>query len=199
MYHLKWCVQEKTGENYELLIHLYWVGTEQRYTPHTQTNTPPTSLSLSSYHTHTHTFHLPLSWELWCVCVCAWMIYSMPSTTAGCLMGWHVHLSQGVYSCVSVREVTTRLSYLSECWYSKRRIFSSIPHPFPLLPLPEKNKLKRTSAGLPFQFSPTPLRKFPYSFPFDAPTTIRPTSVSPPLFLPRASSTIQEFFRIVLE
>ena len=108
------------------------------HTTHTDQHTTNLSLSLCSYNTHTHTFHLPLSWELWCVCVCAWMIYSMPSTTAGCLMGWHVHLSQGAYSCVSVREVTTRLSYLSECWYSKRRIFSSIPHPFPLLPLPEK-------------------------------------------------------------
>ena len=76
MYHLKWCVQEKTGENYELLIHLYWVGTEQRYTPHTQTNTPPTSLSLSVHITHTHTLFISLSLESCgaCVCVPGWYI-----------------------------------------------------------------------------------------------------------------------------
>ncbi len=201
MYHLKWCVQEKTGENYELLIHLYWVGTEQRYTPHTQTNTPPpTSLSLSSYHTHTHTFHLPLSWELWCVCVCAWMIYSMPSTTAGCLLGWHVvHLSRGVYSCVSVREVTTRLSYLSECWYSKRKIFSSTP------PLPPswKNQLKRTSAGLPLWIFPHSLEKIPLLFPLWS-SDNHSTAIClppPPLlsFDPGHPQPSKNFFAIFLE
>ena len=134
------------------------------HTTHTDQHTTNLSLSLCSYNTHTHTFHLPLSWELWCVCVCAWMIYSMPSTTAGCLMGWHVHLSQGAYSCVSVREVTTRLSYLSECWYSKRRIFSSIPHPFPLLPLPEKTNWRGPLPASPLNF-PHSLEKIPLLFP----------------------------------
>ncbi len=178
MYHLKkWCVQEKTGENYELLIHLYWVGTEQRYT-HTHTHRPVQSathtqinLSLST-HTHTHTLHLPLSLSLEsCVCVPGWWYIVCPvlyttqlvlSDDDGLACTCRRRRGESTELCERKRGYHETVLFEWVLWFTKRRgpLPASLPSPYTL------------------KFPSTPLRKFPLPFPFFAPTTMLAPPVS---------------------